>query len=77
VGIPYITDMISTDLEPDFPTAEQLEACAKEAREGTALWVWGDDYFENVLLWMQIWAEAKEDVMRKEPWTRQYLDTIS
>jgi hypothetical protein len=61
------------ELEPDFPTAEQLEACAKRAREGTALWVWGDDYFENVLLWMQIWAEAKEEMMKKNPWMRQFF----
>ena len=50
---------MATDLEPDFPTAEQLEACAKLVREGTALWVWGDDYFENVLLWMAIWRSKR------------------
>jgi hypothetical protein len=42
---PHIADM--TDLEPDFPTAEELEAYAKRAREGTALWMWNDDYFET------------------------------
>jgi hypothetical protein len=54
------------------PTAEQLEACAKGQREGVALWVWNDDYFENILLWMEIWAEAKEEMMKKNPWVRQF-----
>jgi hypothetical protein len=60
-----------------MPTAEELEACAKAQREGVALWIWNDDYFENILLWMEIWAEAKEEMMKKNPWMRQYLDTIS
>jgi hypothetical protein len=62
-----------TDLEPDFPTAEQLEACAKAQREGVALWIWNDDYFENILLWMEIWAEAKQEMMKKNPWMRQFI----
>jgi hypothetical protein len=64
-------------LEPPIPTAEELEACVKQARESVALWVWNDDYFENILLWMEIWAEAKKEAMRTMPWTRQYFDTIS
>jgi hypothetical protein len=47
------------DLEPPIPRAEELEACAKAQREGVALWIWNDDYFENVLLWMEIWANEK------------------
>jgi hypothetical protein len=47
------------ELEPDFPTAEQLEACAKRARQGVALWVWNDDHYENQLLWKKAWVEAE------------------
>jgi hypothetical protein len=35
--------------------------------------MWNDDYFENVLLWMEIWAEAKEEMMKKNPWMRQFI----
>ena len=68
--------IVEPPLEPPMPTAEELEAYAKAAQEGTALWMWNDDYLENVLLWMQIWAEAKEEVM-KNPWMRQFLDSMS
>jgi hypothetical protein len=61
------------DLEPPIPTAEELEACAKAQREGVALWIWNDDYFENILLWMEIWAVAKEEMMKKNPWMRQFI----
>jgi hypothetical protein len=44
----------------DFPTAEQLEASAKRARESTALWLFGDVYYENELMWREIIARAKE-----------------
>ena len=61
------------ELEPPIPRAEELEACAKAHREGVALWMWNDDYFENILLWMEIWAEAKEEMMKKNPWMRQFI----
>ena len=55
----YVTDMI--DLEPPFPTAEQLEASAKPERKSTALWVWGDTYYETELLMREIVEQAKEE----------------
>jgi len=51
-----------TDWDPPFPTAEQLEADAKRARESTALWVWGDTYYETELLMREIIEQAKEEV---------------
>ena len=44
------------------PTAEQLEADAKRARESVALWVWNDDYYENELLMHEIIDQAKEEM---------------
>jgi hypothetical protein len=48
-------------LEPNFPSAEQLEASAKRARESVALWMWNDDWYENNLIWQQVIAEVKEE----------------
>jgi len=44
------------------PTPERLEASAKRARESSALWAWGDDYYENELLMREIIEQAKEEV---------------
>jgi hypothetical protein len=61
------------ELEPPIPTAEELEASVKRARESVALWLWGDVYFENELMWREIIAQAKEEVMTREPWMRQFF----
>ena len=50
-----------TDWDPPFPTAEQLAADAKRARESTALWLWGDVYYENEQLMREIIEQAKEE----------------
>ena len=62
-------------LEPDFPSAEQLEAGAKAQRESLAF---GPAYYEDVYrlnewLWEMIFAQAKEEFLRKEPWARQFI----
>jgi hypothetical protein len=72
-----IPDTVEFDANPitgwGMPTAEEAEASARRVCEGRALWMWNDDYFENVLLWMEIWAEAKEEMMNKNPWMRQFI----
>ena len=53
-----------------FPFAEQLEAGAKAQRESVALWMWNDDYYENQLIWAEVFAQVKAEA---EPWVRQCL----
>ncbi len=59
-----------------MPGAEELEAFARKRRESVALWMWGDDYYESEALIRAIIEQAKEEVMKNEPWTREYLSTL-
>ena len=59
-----------------LPTAEQLEAGAKAQRESLAIFrLFGpeDVYRLNQWLWAMIFAQAKEEFLRKEPWARQFI----
>ena len=70
--------MIIDELEPPIPTAEELEASAKIARESTAIWrLFGAAYYEDVYKlreWMTrlMIEQAKEELWEREPWVRQY-----
>jgi len=44
------------------PTAEQMEESARILRESNPLWLWGDVYYENELMWREIIEQAKEEV---------------
>ena len=60
-------------------SAEQLEAGAKARRESLAIYrLFGPAYYEDVYnlnQWMleMIFAQAKEEFLRKEPWARQFI----
>ena len=55
------------------PTREELQ----RPREALALWMHNDDWYERNIIWEKVWAEAKAEYLNKNPWARQYLDTIS
>jgi hypothetical protein len=70
---------MSIELQPDFPSAELLEAGAKAQRERLAIWrLFGPAYYEDVYRlnqWMleMIFAEAQEEFLRNNAWARRYF----
>ncbi|MFZ2080525.1 MAG: hypothetical protein WAV38_28530 [Xanthobacteraceae bacterium] len=70
---------MSIELEPPIPTAEELQSYADRERESVAIFrLFGPAYYEDVYrlnewLWEMIFAQAKEEFLRKEPWARQFI----
>jgi hypothetical protein len=63
---------MSIELEPPIPTAEELQSYAD--RERLRLFgAYQDVYRLSEWLWAMIFAQAKEEFLRKEPWARQFI----
>ena len=62
-----------------MPTAEELQSSADRERESLTIWrLHGPAYYEDVYrlnewLWEMIFAQAKEEYLRDNPWVRQCL----